>query len=88
MKVKSGIFNPVARHLREDLVEDRMAEGIGLVFVQFVRSVETGEPMSDALFVQACHMRATDLGRRLAGASGCQPKRDVMDERSYRAKSE
>jgi hypothetical protein len=84
-KVKSGLFAPVARHLRDDLVEDRMAEGLGLVYVQFARSVTKGEPMTDALLVQACHMRAIDLSRRLAGAGGSQPKRDVMDERNYKS---
>jgi hypothetical protein len=84
MKVKSGMFNPIARHLREDLVEERLCEGIALVFIQFVRSCDKGEPMSDALLVQACHMRAIDLGRRVAGAGGAQPKRDVMDERNFK----
>ena len=84
-KVRNGIFAPVARHLREDLVEDRMAEGVSMAFAQYVRSVERGEPMNDALLVQACHMRAIDLSRRVAGAGGSQPKRDVMDERNYKA---
>lgn len=83
-KIERGIFRPVARHLREDLVEDRLAEGVGMAFAQYVRSCDRGAPMSDALLVQACHLRAIDLGRRLAGADGAQPKRDVMDERNYK----
>ena len=83
-KVERGIFQPVARHLRDDLLEDRLAEGVGMAFVQFTRSCARGEPMTDALLVQACHLRAIDLGRRLAGAGGSQPKRDVLDERNYR----
>jgi hypothetical protein len=83
-KVRAGIFRPVARHLREDLVEDRMAEGIGMAFEQYLTRAAEGRVMPDALLVQACHMRAVDLSRRLAGAGGAQPKRDVMDERNFK----
>ncbi len=83
-KVRRGIFQPVARHLREDLVEDRLAEGVGMAFEQYVKSVAEGRPMDDGLLVHACHLRAIDLGRRLAGAGGSQPKRDVYDERHYK----
>jgi hypothetical protein len=41
--------------------------------------------MRDALLVETCHLRAIDLGRRLAGSGGSQPKRDVMDERNHKA---
>jgi DNA-directed RNA polymerase specialized sigma24 family protein len=41
--------------------------------------------MEDALLVRACHMRAIDLGRRLAGAQGARPRSDVYDERNYNA---
>jgi hypothetical protein len=37
-----GIFDPVARHLREDLREDRLAEGIGLTFEMYKRYAECG----------------------------------------------
>jgi DNA-directed RNA polymerase specialized sigma24 family protein len=83
-KVARGIFRPVARHLREDLVEDRLAEGIGMAFEQYVSRAARGEVMNDAVLVMACHMRAIDMGRRLAGAYGAQPKRDVLDERNYK----
>jgi hypothetical protein len=83
-KVRGGIFQPVARHLREDLVDDRLAEGVGMAFEQSVTRAAGGHIMPDALLVQACHLRAVDLGRRLAGAGGGQPKRDVMDERNYK----
>ena len=83
-KVARGIFNPVARHLREDLVEDRLAEGIGMAFEQYANRAARGEVMNDAVLVLACHMRAIDMGRRLAGAYGGQPKRDVYDERNYK----
>ena len=84
-KVRRGIFGPVARHLREDLAEDRLAEGVGMAFEQYVRSAAEGRPMPDALLVRACHMRAIDVGRRLAGADGVRPKQDVYDERSFAA---
>jgi hypothetical protein len=83
-KVRAGIFRPVARHLRDDLVEDRLAEGVGMAFEQYEKSVVAGCPMDDALLVRACHVRAIDLGRRLAGASGSQPKKDVYDERNFK----
>jgi len=82
-KVAAGIFDPVARHLREDIREDRLAEGIGLTFEIYLRYVDRGFVLDDALLVHACHMRAIDLSRRLAGAAGSQPKKDVFDERNY-----
>lgn len=84
-KVRRGIFRPVARHLREDLVDDRLAEGIGMAFEQYMHSVAEGRPMPDAVLVRACHLRAIDVGRRLAGADGARPKQDVYDERAYQA---
>jgi DNA-directed RNA polymerase specialized sigma24 family protein len=84
-KVRRGIFRPVARHLREDLAEDRLAEGIGMAFEQYVTSATEGRAMPDALLVRACHMRAIDVGRRLAGAQGARPKQDVYDERAFNA---
>jgi hypothetical protein len=83
-KYRRGIFNPVARHLREDLVEDRMAEGVGMAFEMFQKNAVRGHVMDDALLVHACRLRAIDLGRRLAGADGARPKTDVLDERNYR----
>ena len=84
-KVERQMFAPVARHLREDLVEDRLAEGIGMAFEQYVRSAAKGRRMPDAVLVRACHLRATDLGRRLAGAAGARPIQDVYDERAFNA---
>ncbi len=82
-KVERRMFAPVARHLREDLVEDRMAEGIGMAFEQYLTSVAKGRPMDDALLVRACHVRAIDVGRRLAGSQGARARGDVFDERNY-----
>ena len=83
-KVARGIFKPVARHLREDLRDDRLAEGIGLTFEMYLRYAERGVTIDDALLVHSCHLRAIDLSRRVAGAAGGQPKKDVYDERNYR----
>jgi predicted RNA polymerase sigma factor len=83
-KVRAGMFAPVARHLREDLMEDRLAEGIGMAFEQYVTGAAEGRVMPDALLVRACHLRAIDLTRRLAGADGAQPKKDVYDERAFK----
>jgi hypothetical protein len=81
-KVKRGIFDPVARHLREDLRDDRLAEGVALTFEKYAKEAEQGTVLDDALLVHVCRLRATDLSRRVAGAGGCQPKRDVLDERN------
>jgi hypothetical protein len=83
-KVRAGIFAPVARHLREDLAQDRLAEGVALTFQMYAKSVAEGAPMDDALLVHACHLRAIDLGRRVAGAQGARSKADVFDERNYK----
>jgi hypothetical protein len=82
-KVAAGIFKPVGRHLREDIREDRLAEGVALTFEMFTRSAERGVVIDDALLVHHCRLRAIDLSRRVAGADGIQPKRDVFDERNY-----
>jgi hypothetical protein len=83
-KYRAGLFHPVARHLREDLVADRLAEGVAMSFCQYSQSVAEGRPMDDALLVHVCRLRATDLGRRVAGAQGARPRSDVFDERNYK----
>jgi hypothetical protein len=84
-KVARGMFLPVARHLRSDIQEDRLAEGIAMAFELYAKSVADGHPVTDAILVHRCHMRAIDLRRRVAGAAGAHPKRDVYDERNYTA---
>jgi len=78
-KVARGMFQPVARHLRTDIAEDRLQEGVAMAFELYAKSVAKGEPLPDALLVRACHMRAIDLRRKVAGAAGGHPKRDVFD---------
>jgi hypothetical protein len=82
-KVRRGMFSPVARHLRTDIAEDRLAEGIAMAFELYAKSVAKGEPLADAILVHACHLRAIDLSRRVAGSQGGHPKRDVFDPRNY-----
>jgi hypothetical protein len=84
-KVQRGMFQPVARHLRTDIAEDRLAEGIAMTFELYAQSVARGRPLPDAILVHACHMRAIDLSRRVAGAGGGHPKRDVFDPRNFYA---
>jgi hypothetical protein len=83
-KVRAGIFQPVARHLREDLVEDRLAEGVGMAFAQYVENAGQGRLLDDALLVHIAYLRAIDLGRRVAGAQGARSRSDVFDERNYK----
>jgi hypothetical protein len=68
---------------REDIRDDRLAQGVGLTFELYLRNADRGVVIDDALLVHACHLRAIDLSRRLAGAAGSQPKKDVLDERNY-----
>jgi hypothetical protein len=84
-KVARGMFQPVARHLRSDIAEDRLAEGIAMTFELYARNATQGRILPDAVLVHACHLRAIDTSRRVAGAGGGQPKRDVFDERNYTA---
>jgi hypothetical protein len=83
LKVARGMFQPIARHLRQDIAEDRLAEGIAMTFELYKNSVEKGQPLSDAILVHACHLRAIDLSRRVAGSQGGHPKRDAFDPRNY-----
>ena len=73
LKVARGMFNPVARHLRQDIAEDRLAEGIAMTFELYAKNAAEGRVIPDAILVQACHMRAIDLSRRVAGSQGCHP---------------
>ncbi len=41
-KVARGMFQPVARHLRTDIAEDRLAEGIAMAFELYAKSVAEG----------------------------------------------
>lgn len=80
-KVERGIFKPVARLLHVE-PEDRMQEGLGLGYEQYVNKAEkTGEFMDDPLCVHVVKLRATDFSRHLV--RGGQKKRDALDQRNY-----
>lgn len=80
-KVERRMFEPVRRllHVEQD---DRMQEGVGMTYEQFVGKAEkTGELMDDALLVHICKVRATDFSRHLA--RGNHTLRDASDQRNY-----
>ncbi len=83
LKVARGMFNPVARHLRHDIAEDRLAEGIAMAFELYAKNAAEGQVIPDAVLVQVCHLRAIDLSRRVAGSQGGHPKRDAYDPRNF-----
>jgi len=82
-KIKRGIFNPVARHLHEDIREDRMQDALAQTWAMYERYAERGEILDDALLVHACRLRAIDLSRHYVPSEGYQRKRDVLDPRNY-----
>ena len=57
-KVRAGIFNPIARHLHEDLREDRLAEGIASA-CRLYRNHD-GD-VDTALLVHHARLRACDI---------------------------
>ena len=74
-KVRAGIFNPIARHLHDDLREDRLAEGIAFAW----RLYRTHDGDVDAaLLVHHARLRACDVSRQIAGGYS---KKDVLDAR-------
>lgn len=81
-KVRRGIFNPIERHLRPDLCEDRMAEALGLTFELFRERAKRGELVDDALLVHHAKLRALDCSRCLVKGY-CQRARDVLDYRPF-----
>ena len=60
-KVARGMFQPVARHLRTDIAEDRLTEGIAMAFETYAKSVAKGALLHDAILVHACRLRAGDV---------------------------
>ena len=79
--VEAGIFNPIRRHLRPDIADDRMAEGLGLIFEIFKAKALIGVELDAALLVHAARLRACDLTRRLV--RGGQPARDAFHEPNF-----
>ena len=83
MKIRRGIFNPVARRLPEDIREDRLQDVIAQVWEMYQRYAERGELLDDAILVHAAYLRATDPSRHFVPCEGYQRKRDVLDPRNY-----
>ncbi len=84
-KFRRGIFKPVARHLSGPDAEDRLAEGIALVFEMYARyGTEKNKVLDDGILVHACKQRAVDLKRRFV-RDDAQPARDVMHPMNYSA---
>ena len=82
-KVRRGIFNPVTRHLSGPDAEDRLAEGIALVYEMYARyGTDKNKVLDDGILVHACKQRAVDLRRRFV-RDDAQPARDVMHPGNY-----
>jgi hypothetical protein len=82
-KIRRGIFNPVARHLPEEVREDRLQDAICQVWEMYARYAERGELLDDAILVHACRQRATDPSRYFVHCDGYKRKKDVLDPRNY-----
>jgi hypothetical protein len=82
-KFARGIFKPVARHLPEYVREDRLAEGVALVFEHYADQARRGHVVDDAVLVHACRRRACDPSRYLV--RGCASRRDALDVRALLA---
>jgi hypothetical protein len=81
-KVRAGIFAPVARHLPEDIREDRLQDAVCQTWAMYERYAERGELLDDAILVHACRLRATDPSRFYVPADGPR-KKDVYDVRNF-----
>jgi hypothetical protein len=84
-KVRRGMFAPIARHLTNaDTAEDRMQEGLALVWEMFRdRIVNRGLVLDDGILVHACRQRAVDLNRSFVRADRTHRLDDAMDPRAY-----
>ena len=74
-KVRAGIFNPIARHLHDEIRDDRLAEGIASAWRLY--RIHDGD-VDTALLVHHARLRACDVSRQIAGGYS---KKDVLDAR-------
>ncbi|WP_242353905.1 hypothetical protein [Anaeromyxobacter sp. SG64] len=74
-------FEPVRRHLTGNDADDRLAEGIGMVFEMALRKAEQGVRLDDALLVHAVRLRAVEIRRQFV--KGGQPRRDALHRANY-----
>ena len=79
--IAAGAFEPVRRYLSSIDGDDRLAEGLAMVWALAARKAEQGVRLDDALVVHAVRLRAQDLRRQLP--RGGQARRDVMHRSNY-----
>lgn len=79
--IAAGAFEPVRRYLSSIDGDDRLAEGLAMVWALAARKAEQGVRLDDALVVHAVRLRAQDLRRQLP--RGGQPRRDAMHRSNY-----
>jgi hypothetical protein len=74
-------FEPVRRHLTGSDADDRLAEGIGMVWEMALRKAQQGVRLDDALLVHAVRLRAIEIRRQFV--KGGQPRRDALHRANY-----
>jgi hypothetical protein len=74
-------FEPVRRHLTGSDADDRLAEGIGMVWERALRKPQQGVRLDDALVVHAVRLRAIEIRREFV--KGRQPRRDALHRANY-----
>jgi hypothetical protein len=79
--IAAGAFEPVRRYLSSIDGDDRLAEGLAMVWALAARKAEQGVRLDDALLVHAVRLRAQDLRRQLP--RGGQPRRDALHRSNY-----
>ena len=85
-KVRAGIFNPVRRHLTNNLTaEDRWQDAVAQTWWMFSRyATDKGKILDDGILAHSCRQRAVDLDRHFVPADGTWRNQDVFDPRAYR----
>ena len=82
-KVRSGMFEPVARWITGPDAEDRLQDGVCQTYEMFERyALEKNKVLDDGILVHSCRQRATDLGRRFV-RNDAQPRRDVLHPQNF-----
>ena len=68
--VRRGAFKPIARFLRAEICEERIAEAIGLTLQMAIRHAANGRRFDDALLVHHARLRALEPSRHLCPSRG------------------
>jgi hypothetical protein len=79
--VRKGAFNPIFRFITGADADDRLSEGIAMVYEAALRKAARGVLMDDALVVYAARVRAIEIRRQFV--KGGQPRRDVLHRANY-----